>query len=72
MKKRIYKKKFKKYIVDYCKSYNQDLYTKKDEIWFNTLASNEYLAQEENIDFDGEENYEYPELDAEECISYWE
>ncbi|MFA5669893.1 MAG: hypothetical protein WCX83_00290 [Candidatus Cloacimonas sp.] len=71
MKKRIYKKRFINYIINHCKSYNHDVYTKEDKKWFRTLAVNEYLSQEESIDFDDVDN-SHPEFDAKECISYWE
>jgi len=70
MEKEEYKEKFIEYIVNSCKAYNHGLYSDKDEAWFNTLAEKEYEAQEEAADDDIE--YENPELDAEECMSYWD
>jgi len=66
-----YEERFKSYIVDSCKNYNHGLYDEKDEEWFKTLAINEYEAMIESVvldDFD----YDNPEFDAEECMSYWD
>jgi len=66
-----YKVAFESYIVEYCKNYNTGLYDAKDLEWFKTLANNEYEAQLESVGID-DMSYDNPELDAEECISYWE
>jgi len=71
MKKEEYKEAFISYIVEHCKNYNHGMYDSKDEERFNKLANAEYEAQLENIvedDFD----FDNPELDAKECISYWD
>ena len=66
-----YKEAFKSYIVEYCKNYNRGLYDKKDLICFDNLAENEFEVQMETVDME-DFNFENPELDAEECISYWD
>jgi len=65
-----YKNKFKEYIVNYCRSYNQGHYTDKDEKWFKEVAENEVEAHIESVGLN-ELDYDNPESDAEECLSYW-
>lgn len=66
-----YKKDFKEYVVNYCKRYNHDMYTDKDEAWFNNIAENEVEAHIESVGA-LELDYDNPENDAEECLSYWD
>ena len=66
-----YKESFISFIVEHCKNYNHGLYDAKDEEWFKTLANNEYEAQLESVGVD-DFDLDNPELDAQECISYWD
>lgn len=66
-----YKETFKKTIVNHCKSYNHDLYDEKDLLGFEKMAQSELDAHIESVGL-SELDFDSPEDDAKECMSYWE
>lgn len=61
-----YKNEFIEYVINYCRRH----YTKEDEKWFKAAAESEVEAHIESVGLNNL-NYDNPEDDAEECLSYW-
>lgn len=66
-----YKETFKNTIIGRCKAYNHDLYDEKDLINFKKIAQAELDAHIENVGL-SELDFDSPEDDAHECMSYWD